>query len=275
MVPTGSQQPREGTPPHPPSPVHPTCQPPHPPGVCGGPGDGRTDGRTDGRFLKRRLLRPGVAGPVGPRSGRRARAPPPSRGRGGRGGGGRVTPPTRDRGDLRVGRGGPGPGHVAPRGTGGPRGGGGGGGGGGRGGPGAPAPSAKRNRKSSERTVQRKLRESFAVPRLLVNGLAVFLIELVRFLGETVVQVLAVGLLTAIGDHILKPFLAAAFDSLLQPLLLFLLKVLCGIRDLTDPLVDVLAGVCSQLTALLRAVRLVEINLQPDRRTDLGEVGSG
>lgn len=129
-------------------------------------------------------------------------------------------------------------------------------------------------RGSSKQTVQRKLRESFAVPRLLVNGLAVFLIELVRFLGETVVQVLVVGLLTAIGDHILKPFLAAAFTSLLQPLLLFLLKVLCSIRDLADPLVDILAGICSQLAVLLRAVRLVEINLRPDRRTDLRDAGS-
>ncbi|XP_052644844.1 uncharacterized protein LOC128142660 isoform X1 [Harpia harpyja] len=126
----------------------------------------------------------------------------------------------------------------------------------------------------SERTVQQKLRESFAVPRLLVNRLAAFLIELVHFLGETVVQVLVVGLLTAISDHILKPFLAATFNSLLQPLLLFLLKVLCSIRDLTDPLIDVLAAVCSQLAVVLRAVRLVEINLQPDRRTDLGDVGS-
>lgn len=85
---------------------------------------------------------------------------------------------------------------------------------------------------------------------------------------------LVVGLLTAISDHILKPFLAAVFNSVLQPLLLFLLKVLCGIRDLTDPLIDILAAVCSQLAVVLQAVRLVEINLQPDRRMDLGDVGS-
>ncbi|XP_075606183.1 uncharacterized protein LOC142601255 isoform X1 [Balearica regulorum gibbericeps] len=122
----------------------------------------------------------------------------------------------------------------------------------------------------SEQTVQQKLRESFAVPRLLVNGIAVFLIELVRFLGETVVQVLAVGLLRAVGDHILKPFLAATFNSLLQPLLLFLLKILRGIRDLTDPIVDILAAVCAQVAVLLRAIRLVEVNLQPDRRMEIG-----
>lgn len=89
------------------------------------------------------------------------------------------------------------------------------------------------------------------------------------------VQVLLVGLVTAIGDHILKPLLVATFSSLLQPLLLFLLRLLRGLRDLVDPLMDVLARTCSQLAVLLRALRLVEINLRMDRRTDPGDVGSG
>ncbi|XP_050180293.1 uncharacterized protein LOC126644690 isoform X2 [Myiozetetes cayanensis] len=81
------------------------------------------------------------------------------------------------------------------------------------------------------------------------------------------IQALVVGVLTAVGDHVLKPLLAAAFHSLLQPLLLFLLKVLGGIRDLVDPVLDVVARLCSQLAVLLRAVRLVEIRLHPDTRT--------
>lgn len=84
------------------------------------------------------------------------------------------------------------------------------------------------------------------------------------------IQALVVGVLTAIGDHVLKPLLAAAFHSLLQPLLLFLLKVLGGVRDLTDPVLDVVARVCSQLAVLLRAVRLVEIRLRPDLRAGDG-----
>ncbi|XP_037244692.1 uncharacterized protein LOC119148516 isoform X2 [Falco rusticolus] len=172
--------------------------------------------------------------------------------------GGSRHPPTRDRGDLRVTRGGdPGARPVAPRGTGGDRG-----------------SARRRRRRSHKQTVQQKLRESFPIPRLLVNRLTTFLIELVRFLGETLVQVLVVGLLTAIGDHIWKPFLAAVFNSLLQPLLVFLLKVLCSIQDLMDPLINILAGVCSQLAVLLRAIRLVEINLQLDR-TGLRADGSG
>ncbi|XP_023774688.1 uncharacterized protein LOC111923228 [Cyanistes caeruleus] len=126
----------------------------------------------------------------------------------------------------------------------------------------------------SEWTIQRKLREFFAIPRCLVSVFSLFLVELIRFLGEAVVQALVVGVLTAIGDHVLKPFLAAAFHSLLQPLLLFLLKVLGGVRDLTDPVLDVVARVCSQLAVLLRAVRLVEIRLRPDLRAGPGDGGA-
>lgn len=78
-------------------------------------------------------------------------------------------------------------------------------------------------------------------------------------------QVLLVGLLTVVGDHMLKPFLVAVFNSILQPLLIFLLNVLCSIRNLTYPVIDILKGVCLQVTMVLKAFRLVEVNMQSDR----------
>lgn len=78
------------------------------------------------------------------------------------------------------------------------------------------------------------------------------------------------GVLTAVGEHVVQPVLAAAFQSLLQPLLLFVLKVLAGVRDLTEPVLDVVARLCSVLAVLLRAVRLVEIRLRPELRADGG-----
>lgn len=71
-----------------------------------------------------------------------------------------------------------------------------------------------------------------------------------------------VGLLTTVGDHVLKPFLVGVFNSLLQPLLLFLLNVLCSVRNLTYPLIDILKGICLQLAVVLQAFRLVEVNIQ-------------
>lgn len=117
---------------------------------------------------------------------------------------------------------------------------------------------------SSEKVIQQNLREFFGLLRILVNVVFIFLIELVRFLGKSVFQVLVVGLLTTAGDHVLKPFLVAVFNSLLQPLLLFLLNVLCSVRNLTYPLIDILKGICLQLAVVLQAFRLVEVNIQSE-----------
>ncbi|KYO31908.1 hypothetical protein Y1Q_0018846 [Alligator mississippiensis] len=99
---------------------------------------------------------------------------------------------------------------------------------------------------SSEKAIQENLREFFGFLRILVHAVTLFLVELARFLSKSVVQVLLVGLLTVVGDHMLKPFLVAVFNSILQPLLIFLLNVLCSIRNLTYPVIDILKGVCLQ-----------------------------
>ncbi|XP_032640628.1 uncharacterized protein LOC116827320 isoform X1 [Chelonoidis abingdonii] len=117
---------------------------------------------------------------------------------------------------------------------------------------------------SSEKVIQQNLREFFGLLRILVNVVFIFLVELVRFLGKSVFQVFMVGLLTTAGDHVLKPFLVAVFNSLLQPLLLFLLNVLCSVRNLTYPLIDILKGICLQLAVVLQAFRLVEVNIQSE-----------
>ncbi|XP_050785973.1 uncharacterized protein LOC127037871 isoform X2 [Gopherus flavomarginatus] len=116
----------------------------------------------------------------------------------------------------------------------------------------------------SEKVIQQNLREFFGLLRILVNVVFIFLVELVRFLGKSVFQVLVVGLLTTAGDHVLKPFLVAVFNSLLQPLLLFLLNVLCSVRNLAYPLIDILKGICLQLAVVLQAFRLVEVNIQSE-----------
>ncbi|XP_014117390.1 PREDICTED: translation initiation factor IF-2-like [Pseudopodoces humilis] len=51
-----------------------------------------------------------------------------------------------------------------------------------------PPRPGRKNRRSSEWTIQQKLREFFAIPRCLVSVFSLFLVELIRFLGEAVVQ---------------------------------------------------------------------------------------
>lgn len=63
----------------------------------------------------------------------------------------------------------------------------------------------------------------------------------------------------------LEPFLAALLHSIFQPLLVFLLNILCGVRDLSCPVVDILRGIALQAAIVLKAFRLVEIHHPPER----------
>ncbi|XP_077791515.1 uncharacterized protein LOC144324879 isoform X2 [Podarcis muralis] len=121
---------------------------------------------------------------------------------------------------------------------------------------------------SAEKTIQQGLRELFGVLKILVNVPIIFTVELVHFLNKSIFQVLVVDLLTTMGDQMLEPFLVALFNSILQPLLKFLLNVLCSIRNLSYPLLDILKGICLQVALVLRAFRLVEINHHQNKLLD-------
>ncbi|XP_051890031.1 uncharacterized protein LOC127580504 [Pristis pectinata] len=113
----------------------------------------------------------------------------------------------------------------------------------------------------SDDVIRHCWRELFAVVRILVNVVSLFLIELVNFLSRSFIQILVAGLLTVIGDHMLKPLLATLFNSLLQPIMIFLLNIFTSIRNLLNPLIDIIRRLVMQIAALLHAFRLVEVNL--------------
>ncbi|XP_078512290.1 uncharacterized protein LOC144771921 isoform X2 [Lissotriton helveticus] len=122
---------------------------------------------------------------------------------------------------------------------------------------------------SSEKLIRRCWREVFGLLGIFANLVTVFLIELITFLSKSIFQMLAVGMMTAVGDHIIKPFLVALFNNILQPVLIFLLNILTGLRDLTYPFIDVLNGVCLQFAMILQAFRLVEVHTNPRHPYDL------
>ncbi|GCB61275.1 hypothetical protein scyTo_0009308 [Scyliorhinus torazame] len=113
----------------------------------------------------------------------------------------------------------------------------------------------------SDDAIRQCWRNLFAMVKILVNMVTLFFIELVNFLCRSIFQVLLVGLLVVIGDHLLKPFLAALFNSLLQPIMIFLLNIFIGIRNLLNPLIDIFRRLLLQIAAVLHAFRLVEVNL--------------
>ncbi|GCC30738.1 uncharacterized protein [Chiloscyllium punctatum] len=113
----------------------------------------------------------------------------------------------------------------------------------------------------SDDAIRQCWRSLFAVVRIMVNAFILFLIELITFLCRSVFHVLLVGLLTVIGDHLLKPLLVSLFNSLMQPIMIFLLNIFIGIRNLLNPLIDIFRRLLMQIAAVLHAFRLVEVNL--------------
>ncbi|CAH1256103.1 Hypp1589 [Branchiostoma lanceolatum] len=118
----------------------------------------------------------------------------------------------------------------------------------------------------SEVMVRRGVQELFGVMRLLVDVFVILAVELARFVFRQVVQNLLIGLLVVMGDHFVKPLVAALFNSFLQPVLMLLWNVATATRTVFGPVVDILRGVALQFAVVLRAFRLVELNWRADSR---------
>lgn len=91
----------------------------------------------------------------------------------------------------------------------------------------------------------------------------IFLLELIKFTFRKVLVRILVGFIVVFGDHLLKPVLAALFNSFLQPSLSFLWNSLVGFRNAIQPLLDITREIVSQVTSLLKGFRLFELNWRP------------
>ncbi|XP_033645827.1 uncharacterized protein LOC117305150 [Asterias rubens] len=121
----------------------------------------------------------------------------------------------------------------------------------------------------SEKLVRRCAREVFGALRIVVDFFLIFLLEFLRFLAYNIIGLFLVGLLTTFGDYLFKPVLAALFNSILQPVAVFLYNTGVALQTVFKPLIDILRGVFTQIAMLLRALRLVEINWKrgPEQNT--------
>ncbi|XP_072172158.1 uncharacterized protein [Diadema setosum] len=124
----------------------------------------------------------------------------------------------------------------------------------------------------SERAVRRCAREIFATLRILVDFFLIFLLEGLRFFLYNVIGALLVGLMLGFGNYFLRPFAAALFNGLCQPIAMFFFNVGVATRTATQPFVEVLHKMLSVFAMVIRAFRLVEINRTPEHRPHIQEV---
>ena len=115
----------------------------------------------------------------------------------------------------------------------------------------------------SEKWLHYFWQEVFSALRIVTDFIFIFLLELLRFVLLYIAFRLLGGLIIAIGDHFLKPFLALIFNSIVQPSFIFTRNVLMGVKNLLQPLMDISNNFIVQLGSLLRAFRLFELNWKP------------
>ncbi|XP_033095546.1 uncharacterized protein LOC117100104 isoform X2 [Anneissia japonica] len=123
----------------------------------------------------------------------------------------------------------------------------------------------------SETLVRRGVQEFFAAFRILVDFILILLLETMRFVAFNILQTLIVGIFNVFGDYLLKPILAALFNSILQPLSTFVYNVAIATRTVMTPIGDIIKVILTPFIMLVKAFRLFEINWRSSPPTRLIE----
>ncbi|XP_015207661.2 uncharacterized protein [Lepisosteus oculatus] len=103
-------------------------------------------------------------------------------------------------------------------------------------------------------------RKVFGILRVPLYFIMIFLIEMLDFVSQSLCNVLVVGIMTALGDHVIKPLLVVLFSHAFQPMMIFLLNVSSSVRDLFNPFFDMLRVTMQRIAVIVKAFRIVEIN---------------
>lgn len=112
----------------------------------------------------------------------------------------------------------------------------------------------------SERLVRRLWQEVFGSIRLLCDFLVIFLVELFRFLLQTVFHRCVAASANLLSNHVVWPILSAIHNVLIQPLAVLLWLIGRGLGQLLSPVLDFLSRLSHILAVPLRAFRLVEVS---------------
>ncbi|KAL6473615.1 hypothetical protein MHYP_G00171760 [Metynnis hypsauchen] len=103
----------------------------------------------------------------------------------------------------------------------------------------------------------RRVFQSISMPVIII---LVFIIELLRFLMQTLFKGLVVELVAVVGEQVILPLTEAVYYRTLQPLITCLTGVTAGIRDILQPILEIIDHAIQYVAQLIRAFRLVQIN---------------
>lgn len=112
----------------------------------------------------------------------------------------------------------------------------------------------------SERYIRRLWQEVFGFLRLISDFMIVFLIELLRFLLQTVFHRCVAAAANLMSNHCVQPILSAFHNIVFQPLAVLLWFAGQAISRLVNPVLGILKRLSLIVAEPLKVFRLVEIS---------------
>ena len=87
-----------------------------------------------------------------------------------------------------------------------------------------------------------------------------FFLELFIVLFDILINNLICGLLTIIGDYLVKPVLSGVCNNLIEPFFKFTLNILVQMKEITQPFIDLIGELISLLSKPIEACRIFSTN---------------
>lgn len=96
------------------------------------------------------------------------------------------------------------------------------------------------------------------------------LIPISRFLLQSLVRPLTIGITQMFSDYFCKPCLAVLFNGIVQPPLIFLYNIAVSVRDICDPVAQSIGYYLREVAVLCRSFRLVDV--KTNRKCDCNDL---
>ncbi|KAL3266752.1 hypothetical protein HHI36_010912 [Cryptolaemus montrouzieri] len=101
--------------------------------------------------------------------------------------------------------------------------------------------------------------EIFGTVHIGTSFVTSFILQLLRFLLQSIFRPMTIGLLQITSDYFFKPCLATLFNAVIQPPLICFYNVCTSLRDICDPIAEGFGYFIREIAVLFKSCRLVEI----------------
>lgn len=112
----------------------------------------------------------------------------------------------------------------------------------------------------TERYTKKFWAQIFGTINIGVAFVISFLLQLLKFIFQSIVRPLIVGFLQVFSDYFMKPCLAVIFNGILQPVMIFLYNWMTSVRDLLHPLAESIGYFVREIAVICKAMRCCHID---------------